>query len=164
MGGSGGIRAYDRHMDFAHRLRPFALTAVLASSCIAHGADAAECMPRIESGWLRLPPGGMPMLAGFARIANPCGAPAVVTGARSARFEDVSLHETRIVDGVSRMRAVRRLTVPVRGSVSLQPGGLHLMLMGPHPAVQPGERIEIELLLDDGRVLRGDLPVRSAGG
>lgn len=164
MDGSGGIRAYDRHMDTARRLRVLASTAVLATLCVAHGAFAAECSPRIESGWLRLPPGGTPMLAGFARIRNPCGAPVVVTGARSARFEDVSLHETRFVDGVSRMRAVARLTVPLRGTVSLQPGGLHLMLMGPRSPVRPGDRIEVELELEDGRVLRAVWPVRTAAG
>lgn len=144
------------------RLSPvFVLVCAVLLAGAAHGR---ECIPRIESAWLRLPPGGMAMLAGYARVDNPCDAPIVVTGARSPRFGDVSLHETRVVDGVSRMRAVPRLTVPARGAAVLQPGGLHLMLMAPHAPVTPGERVDVELQLDDGRVLRAAWPVRGAGG
>lgn len=102
------------------------------------------------------------MLAGFARISNPCTTPAVIVAVRSPRFGDVSLHETRLVDGVSRMRAVPRLTVPAGGAVSLQPGGLHLMLMGTQAPVSNGERIEVELQLEDGLALRSTWPVRAA--
>lgn len=144
------------------RLRLSALLALGFATFAAGHAAARECTPRIESGWLRLPPGGMPMLAGFARIENACDVPVVVVGARSPRFGDVSLHETRLVDGVSRMRAVPRLAVPARGSVSLQSGGLHLMLMDARAPVSEGERIEIEVLFEDGRTLRGDWPVRGA--
>ncbi|GHA75118.1 hypothetical protein GCM10007067_10280 [Lysobacter bugurensis] len=102
------------------------------------------------------------MLAGFARITNPCDAPIIITGARSKRFADVSLHESKIVDGMSRMRAVPRLTVPARGAVSLQPGGLHLMLMGAQAPVKTGDRVEVELELEGGRTVRAEWPVRAA--
>lgn len=142
----------------------FLLAATACALVAAACAPARDCVPRVEAGWLRLPPGGMPMLAGFARIDNPCAVPAVVVAARSARFGDVSLHETQLVDGISRMRAVPRLAVPARGEVSLQPGGLHLMLMDPRAPVKAGERIEVEFELEDGRVLRSTWPVRDAAG
>lgn len=145
-------------------LRPLLLIALGCTLLFAGSVHARECLPRVESGWLRLPPGGMPMLAGFARIENPCDAPAVIVAARSPRFGDVSLHETRLVDGVSRMRAVPRLTVPAGGAVSLQPGGLHLMLMGAQAPVNAGEQVEVELQLEGGRVLRSVWPVRAAAG
>lgn len=102
------------------------------------------------------------MLAGFARIGNPCKAPAVIVAARSPRFGDVLLHETRIVDGISRMRAVRRLAVPPAGAVSLQPGGLHLALMDAQVPVRAGQRIEIAQQLEDGQSVRSVWPVRAA--
>lgn len=84
----------------------------------------------------------------------------------SPRFGDVSLHETRLVDGISRMCAVPRLTVPPEGAVSLQPGGLHLMLMDARAPVTVGERIEIELQLEDGwsGSVQGMWPMRAARG
>lgn len=136
------------------------LTAVMATT----SACARECVPRLEDGWLRLPPGPMPMLAGFGRIKNTCSAPLIVVGARSPAFADVSLHETRLEGGMSRMRAVPALTVAAGQEAELKPGGLHLMLMEPRTPVKAGDTVPVELELKDGRVLRGDFPVRAAGG
>lgn len=139
----------------------FLLAAVLATSI---SACTRDCQPRIENAWLRLPPGPMPMLAGFGRIENPCREPLEIIGVRSDAFADVSLHETRVVDGISRMRAVPALAVEAGGSATLDPGGLHLMLMQPTRMPRPGDTVAVELLLRDGRTLRGDFVVRGAGG
>lgn len=103
---------------------------------------------------------GMPMGAGFARLRNPCGVDVEIVGATSPTFGDVSLHETRVVDGVSRMRAVERITLRAGASVELRPGGLHAMLMEPQ-GVPGGRPVRIEFLLADGRRVGGDFPVRA---
>ena len=72
----------------------------------------------------------------------------------------MELHETRKLDGVSRMRHVERLAVPARDGVSLAPGGLHLMLMRPEAEVELGQRVPVELELADGRKLRAEFEVR----
>lgn len=136
--------------------------AVLAAALITAPASAAGCRPVVRDAWVRLPPVAMPMLAGFARIENPCARPVVVTGARSALFGDVSLHETRREAGVSRMRAVPTLTVPARGSVLLQPGGLHLMLMQPVAMPAAGARVPVTIALEDGRRIEAQFEVRAA--
>ena len=105
----------------------------------------------------------MPMLAGFGRIENPCTVPLVVTGASSPSFGEVSLHETRIVDGVSRMRAVPELRIAPDGDAILEPGGLHLMLMQPNAPLEAGSRVVVEFELKDGGVLRGEFEVRKPG-
>jgi len=142
-------------MERLRRLAGFTLLCLASLS-----AQAQECMPRIESGWIRQPPMAMPMMAGFAEVANPCGAPVSIVGAGSPAFASVELHETRQVDGVSRMRHVESLPVPARGKVALAPGGLHLMLMRPNAEIEAGQRIAIDLELSDGRKLRGEFEVR----
>ena len=57
--------------------------------------------------------------------------PVTIVGASSPAFGEVSLHETRIVDGVSRMRALPELRIAPGDSAVLKPGGMHLMLMQP---------------------------------
>lgn len=126
--------------------------------------SARDCLPRIEDAWLRLPPVSMPMLAGFARIENRCREDVEIVGARSNAFADVSLHETRITDGVSRMRAVPVLPVRAGRDAVLEPGGLHLMLMQPARALKPGEKIAIEFVLRDGRAVHGEFVVKHPGG
>lgn len=105
----------------------------------------------------------MPMMAGFANIRNSCGEAVSIVAAASPAFGSVELHETRQVDGVSRMRHVESLAVPANGQVSLAPGGLHLMLMRPLVPVEAGQRIAIEFELADGRKLPAQFEVRKPG-
>ena len=123
---------------------------------------ADDCVPLLESGWIRQPPMAMPMMAGFAQIRNPCAAPVAIVSASSPSFGSVELHETTRVDGVSRMRHVDRLEVPAGGTATLAPGGLHLMLMQPRSTPALGESLQIELELADGRRLRAGFEVRAA--
>lgn len=122
-------------------------------------ADAPACVS-LRDGWVRLPPGAMPMAAGYGRIRNDCRETVVVIAAGSKAFGDVSLHETTLVDGISRMRAVERLPIAPGATVELRPGGLHLMLMQPEVALKEGAQLPLRLSLEGGRKLDGVLQVR----
>jgi periplasmic copper chaperone A len=126
-------------------------------------ACARDCAPTVREGWVRLPPVAMPMMAGFGRIENRCSTPITIVGVSSPAFADVSLHETRIVGGVSRMRAVAELRVGPDDAAMLKPGGLHLMLMQPHAPLQAGSKVVIEFALKGGGTLRGEFVVRKPG-
>lgn len=104
----------------------------------------------------------MPMAAGYGQIRNDCREAVVVVAAGSKAFGEVSLHETTLVDGVSRMRAVERLLIAAGATVALKPGGLHLMLMQPEVALKEGAQLPLRLSLEDGRKVDGTLQVRSA--
>jgi copper(I)-binding protein len=138
-------------------LRTCALTLCLA---FVLPACARECAPQVKDGWIRLAPVKMPMLAGFGRIENHCPKPVTIVGVSSPAFGDVSLHETRIIDGVSRMRGLPELRIAPDAAATLKPGGMHLMLMEPHAALKDGSRVVVEFALKDGGVLRGELEVR----
>ena len=85
-----------------------------------------------------------------------------VVAVRSPRFGEVSLHETRTVDGVSRMRELERLPIAPGAEAVLRPGGLHLMLMQPDAALVEGERVPLVLELEDGGEVAVTLVVRTA--
>ena len=72
-------------------------------------------------------------------------------------------HVTRVVDGVSRMRALPELRIAPGESAVLKPGGLHLMLMQPGAALQPGSRVAIAFSLKDGGKALGEFVVKKAG-
>jgi len=137
---------------------------VLAATLASASAGARECRPVVVDGWLRMPPMAMPMLAGFARIENRCGTPVTIVAARSPAFGDVSLHETRIENGVSRMRPIPRLRIAPGGTATLAPGGLHLMLMDAKSLPKAGETVQVEFELEGGQVVRAPFQVRRAGG
>ena len=144
-------------------LARYLLLALLCGASLT--ACARECSPRVRDGWVRLPPAGMAddgmaMMAGFGRIENRCATPATIVGASSAAFADTSLHETKIVDGISRMRPVPELRIAPDGAAVLKPGGLHLMLMQPTAPLKPRSRIAVEFELQDGRKLLGEFELR----
>lgn len=133
---------------------------LLAGSVTAH---AAECLPTARQAWIRLPPSpAMPMMAGFLRIDNACAKAVEVTGADSLAFAEVSLHESRQVDGVNKMRELETLPVAAGKSVEFKPGGLHLMLYKPYAPVKEGDKPVITLRLKDGRSLPVTFEVRKA--
>ncbi|WP_343652959.1 copper chaperone PCu(A)C [Stenotrophomonas sp.] len=130
----------------------------------AGAASAADCVT-IEQGWARLPPTpAMAMTAGYGVIHNGCATPVVITGAGSALFADVSLHETTLVEGVSRMRAIERLPLAPGARAELKPGGLHLMLMQGKGALKEGQAVPLQLQLEGGREASATLTVRKTGG
>jgi len=102
------------------------------------------------------------MAAGYATIRNGCKVAVTVVAADSRAFDDVSLHESTRVDGVSRMRAVERLPIAAGATVELKPGGLHLMLMQSVDTLTAGMVLPLRLSLADGRKVEGMLQVREA--
>lgn len=141
--------------------KPF-VCVLLAMCAAAASATAAEpsCVT-VREGWVRLPPPGVTMAAGYVEIHNGCRTPVTVVAAGSKAFGDVSLHETTLVDGVSRMRAVERLPIAPGSSVTLKPGGLHLMLMQPEVPLAKGGQVPLRLSLEDGRKVDAMLAVRA---
>jgi copper(I)-binding protein len=136
----------------------------LAMLCVvSFTACARDCTPQVRDGWVRLPPPGMAMMAGFGRIENHCPASVTIVAASSAAFADTSLHETKIVDGISRMRPVPELRIAPDTAAVLKPGGLHLMLMQPTAPLKAGSRIAVEFQLQDGRRLLGEFELRKPG-
>ena len=74
---------------------------------------------------------GMAMSAAYLVLTNTTGEPISITRVTSPQFGSVEMHETRIEEGVSRMRRLDRIDVPAHGQVRFERGGKHLMLMRP---------------------------------
>ena len=93
---------------------------------------------------------GRPMSAGFFVLENNTGTDIRITGVTSPQFGVVEIHETTIEDGVSRMRKLEALVVPAQGSVTLERGGKHLMLMR---GESTSAAVSLQLLSDGEPVL-----------
>lgn len=141
-------------------LAPLLLSPVLLS--VPAPVYAAGCLPKAKQAWIRLPPAAMPMMAGFVQIENPCAKVAVIVSAESLSFGEVTTHETREVDGVSKMREVEQLRIEPGKEVELKPGGMHLMLYRPYEALKEGDEAVIALKLQDGRSIPVTFTVRKA--
>ncbi len=96
---------------------------------------------------------GRHMSAGFMTLMNNTSADIRITKVTSPQYGLVEIHETRIEDGVARMRELDALVVPANGSVTLERGGKHLMLM---KAGDIGDQVSLQLFSDDAPVLSVD--------
>ena len=118
--------------------------------------------PDVTAPWVRAAPPTATVMAGYLRLD--AGARAVtVTGAECAGFDRTELHETRVVDGVATMRQLDGLDLAPGTSRVLEPGGMHLMLMGPERIPPAGESVRCVLLTADGTRLPFDATVRPGG-
>ena len=78
----------------------------------------------------------------FAKITNRSKKTVTLTGGSSSFAPMVQVHE--VVDGMMREKSGGIKIAPGK-SVMLQPGGLHVMLMGLTKEVKPGTRVDIKL-------------------
>jgi copper(I)-binding protein len=98
--------------------------------------------PRVERAWIRLLPGDLP-LAGYLVLDNPDARPLTLTGAHSAAFARIAMHESRADSGVARMRPVEQITIPPGDRLVFAPGGYHLMLLDRTRALQVGDQVPV---------------------
>ena len=133
-----------------------ALLLVLASAASAAGEAKLE----LRDGWVRSAPPGAKVLAAYGTLHNPGDSALVVTGARGPDFDHAALHEMSMDQGVMRMRELPRVEVGAHADVALEPGARHLMLFDPKRALKAGDRVTVELTLQNGSVATATLDVR----
>ena len=128
----------------------YRLAWVWVALLVSCGSVQAEGNLGVHDAWIRQPPPGVTMLAGYATLGNTGDTPLTILAVQSPAFRMASLHETRIEGDVSRMRELHRLVIEPDTTVALRPGGKHLMLMHPRHAIAVGEKVEVTFLLTDG--------------
>lgn len=74
---------------------------------------------------------GANMSAGYLSLTNNTDETVRITRVASPEFGSAEFHESTIEDGVARMREIPALGIPAHGTVTLERGGKHLMLMQP---------------------------------
>lgn len=130
---------------------------------IAGSVVAAPTMDITDS-WVREAPPTSRVLAAYMQISNLTDSDLTITGITSPDFEAVDLHRTVVEDGVAQMRPVPELTIPAAGSISLEPGGLHLMLFDPVRPLQQGDSVALVLHRSDDICITLSVPVLRGTG
>jgi hypothetical protein len=136
------------------------MRATLCGMLLLFGPGATAAGLEVREAWIREAPPSATVLAGYAELSNPGPAPLRVTGARSADFGAVEIHEMRMDDGVMRMRALDAIELAPGASVRLAPGGNHLMLMRPARALRAGDRVAIVFEVEGATAVGVDFTVR----
>lgn len=102
--------------------------------------------PQIElqNAWAR-PTAGQAPAAVYVTIENKSASDDRLTGASSDRAAMAMVHQTELVDGVSRMRMAGEINIPAGERIEMAPGGTHVMLEGLRAPLKAGDRFDLVL-------------------
>ena len=97
----------------------------------------------IENPWAResVTPSG----AAYLTVRNNGDQDDRLIGVASAVAGKTELHRSEMKDGVMKMAPVEEVVVPAHGEAALEPGGLHVMLMGLTAPLKEGKSFALTL-------------------
>jgi len=80
--------------------------------------------------------------------------------AESDVAEAVELHKSTMEGGMMKMAPVEIIEVPAKGQAKLEPGGLHVMLIGLKRELKAGEKIKLKLQFEKAGMQEIEAEVR----
>lgn len=117
----------------------------------------------VSNAWARASAGMARAGAAFLTITNNGSTEDRVISAQSPVSDRAELH-THIKDGdVMRMRQVEDIPVHAGQTVTLQPGGLHVMFMGLHDGFKEGESFPLTLTFEKAGPVETTVTILGAG-
>lgn len=120
------------------------LLALAASLLIAGAAAAQTGSVEVKNAWARATPGKADNSAAYFTIESP--AADRLTGVSTPAAQKAELHTMTMDGGVMKMRPLAGgIEVPAGQSVTLKPGGIHVMLMGLKEPLKAGEHFPLTL-------------------
>ena len=116
---------------------PLALGALVFAALPAFAGDI-----EVQHPWLRATPKGAPVAGGYATIVNHGVAQDRLVGASLAVAPDGEVHEMSMTNGIMHMaRLPDGLAIAPGATVSLTPGGHHLMFEKPSAPLKQGQSV-----------------------
>jgi copper(I)-binding protein len=128
-----------------------ALCAFLAP---AQSADVTKGDIRIVQPWARATPGGAKVGAGYVTITNTGKTADRLLGGTAAVAGVFEIHDMTMTNGVMRMRKLDQgIELKPGATVTLRPGGLHLMFVDLKQPLKQGEKVKGTLVFEKaGRI------------
>ncbi|MEO1719401.1 MAG: copper chaperone PCu(A)C [Pseudomonadota bacterium] len=140
----------------------FALFGPDQDRAIAHEYKAGPLM--IDHPWARPTLGQSKISAGYMTIKNTGTSDDQLISAKTNVAKVVELHTHTNENGVMRMRKLDGgIKLPAGQSVSLKPGGLHLMLIDLTEKLEKGTKVPIELTFEKAGTLTVEAAIEMSG-
>lgn len=147
-----------------------AVSMLALSGCAATGAATpTESAPAgdtvtIEDGWVKSADEGMS--AAFGTLVNDGDQDVTVVSAESPASSMLELHET--VENEAGEMIMREIeggfVIPAGGSITLEPGADHLMLMDLTGPLKAGDTVSVTLTFSDDSTYEFEAPVKDYSG
>ena len=119
---------------------------------------------QVENPWARATPSGAKTGAVYMTIDNKLSIADRLTGLSSEVAKKLQIHETKMENGIMKMREISGgLPVPAGGSVVLKPGGYHVMLIDLNKPLKAGEAFPVTLVFEKAGKVSITVSVQSMG-
>ena len=114
--------------------------------------------------WARATPGGAKVGAGYLEIVNATAAADTLLSVAAAVAGRTEIHEMTHDGGVMKMRALTNgLDLPAGATVSLSPGGLHIMFLDLKQPLTAGQTFDLELTFKTAGKIKVPVTVAAIG-
>lgn len=134
------------------------LAMAVAGSALAHGYKLGTL--EIGHPWSRATAATAATGAAFMKITNTGATSDRLIAARSPAAASVEIHEMKMDGTIMRMRKLEEgLAVPAGGTVVLEPGGYHLMLIGLKEPLKEGIRVPMTIVFEKAGELDVELAI-----
>jgi hypothetical protein len=132
------------------QLKEKPMKALFAAALLASAASlpVSAANVSVTDAWARATMPGQKVSGAYMQIQS--DADARLVGASSPAVPRVEVHEMKMDGDVMRMREVKAIDLPKGKTVSLQPGGYHIMLMNLQKPIAAGDVIPLTLTIESG--------------
>ena len=124
---------------------------ILSAACSSSTEQADASQPfaelTITDAWVR---SDLDPTAVYLTIHNPGLNPVNVSGVEATWTGEIAMHQTVQLDGLMVMEHLMSMSVPAGGSLSFEPGGLHIMAQDLHSSIAEGDSLQLALVTDSG--------------
>ena len=118
----------------------------------------------ITETWTRATPPNAKAGGGFVQIMNTGSDTDRLTAVASDVAKKTEIHEMAVTDGVMKMRELEAgIEIPAGQTVTLKPGGLHIMFMGLNQSFEAGSVVPVVLTFEKAGDVAVDLAVSKMG-
>jgi periplasmic copper chaperone A len=139
-----------------------ALVFAWSGAALAHSYKLGSL--EIGHPWARATPPTAPTGGGFLTVTNTGTTPDRLIAVKSAAAETVQVHEMKMEGNVMRMREISGgLEIAPGATVTLAPGGLHIMMMGLKAPLKQGDKVPVTLVFEKAGSIDVELAVVALG-
>jgi len=133
---------------------------LVLACCISVGASAAEL--KFHDAWVATAPPGATTQAAYICFINNSDKDVEITAVSAKGFGMAMLHKSTMQGDMAMMEDMSTLVIPAHKMVTLEPGGMHIMLMDAKKMAMPGEKVALTFQYKDGTSQTFNLEVKTS--
>jgi len=142
----------------------FALASLQFLANQAYAADYKVGSLQISQPWARATPKGASSAAAYMTVANGGTTAQRLSCVSSDASTECQIHEMTMDGGVMKMRPLQGgLEVKPGETVTLKPGGFHVMLVGLKQPLQTGKSLDATFKVEGGDTVQIEFPIAAIG-